>query len=503
MKTTKRLLSCLLVLAMLFALAIPAFAADGPEYKITITNPNVGSTYTVYKVFSAQYDAEADAISYQGTIAKDLETYFTKDSAGNIILKTDTRTVEGEEETYYPATGTTSAKDELIPTVRELLKTNYAIDTNRATTPIGPVEAGTESITFNLTEAGYYIVTCDGEGRSIVSVNSTAPTANVIDKNASQPSKPEGHERYKSIVLDDVTLVKEISKDIGSTVNFDVSFVAINNVVVDDPDHEGQKITVPVKTYTVKDTAEGMTVDLAMATVKVGEATLTKDTDWSIENDDTIVIKWNGQSYAKNNSVVTITYSGVTTAEEATNDAKIGYTYGTDGTGETPDPDPDPTKVVSSAVIVHKVDENNKPLPGAKFVLQNSENKYYSLTEDGKVEWVDTQEKATEIEAVEDDDNMMTATFTGLKAGKYKLVETVAPKGYNGLTAPVETEIKTNDEETDLTLLAAQETVVNEKGTVLPSTGGIGTTMFYVVGGLLVAAAVVVLVSKKRMGAEQ
>lgn len=491
MKTTKRLLSCLLVLAMLFALAIPAFAADGGT--ITIKNPNVGSTYKAYKVFSATV-TEGVGTTYQGDIPEDLEAYFTKDTANNVIMVKD-------KDNVYAATGTKDASDPLLPAVRDLLVKNF-VTGKEAAASFGPVAQNTTEVSLSV-PYGYYIVTCDGEGRSQVTVDSANPTATIIDKNASQPSKPEGHERYKSIVLDDGTLVKEISKDIGSTVNFDVSFVAINNVVVDDPDHEGQKITVPVKTYTVKDTAEGMTVDLANATVKVGEATLTKDTDWSIENDDTIVIKWNGQSYAKNNSVVTITYSGVTTAEEATNDAKIGYTYGTDGTGETPDPDPDPTKVVSSAVIVHKVDENNKPLPGAKFVLQNSENKYYSLTEDGKVEWVDTQEKATEIEAVKDDDNMMTATFTGLKDGKYKLVETVAPKGYNGLTAPVETEIKTNDKATDLTLLAAQETVVNEKGTVLPSTGGIGTTMFYVVGGLLVAAAVVVLVSKKRMGAEQ
>ena len=73
----------------------------------------------------------------------------------------------------------------------------------------------------------------------------------------------------------------------------------------------------------------------------------------------------------------------------------------------------------------------------------------------------------------------------------YTLLETEAPAGYNKLTAEVEVTVSADN--------ATRADVENQTGAELPSTGGIGTTLFYVVGGLMVAGALVVLVSKKRM----
>ena len=163
-------------------------------------------------------------------------------------------------------------------------------------------------------------------------------------------------------------------------------------------------------------------------------------------------------------------------------------------------------------VIVNKVDENSAPLAGAEFTLE----KYDVAT--------NTWKPISKVETTAG----TTFTFNGLDDGNYRLTETATPAGYNSikpieftvtadhdiewekqartdvlntLTGEVTTgEIKFTTTEDQGTL---SSDVVNKSGTVLPSTGGIGTTLFYVIGGLLVVAAVVLLVTKKRMASAQ
>ena len=94
-------------------------------------------------------------------------------------------------------------------------------------------------------------------------------------------------------------------------------------------------------------------------------------------------------------------------------------------------------------------------------------------------------------------DNNGTATFGGLADGTYYLVEIKAPAGYNQLTAPAKVTVAGSS--TDTTKLTVTAEVENKTGTLLPSTGGMGTTVFYVLGFVLVMGAVVLLVTKKRM----
>ena len=108
------------------------------------------------------------------------------------------------------------------------------------------------------------------------------------------------------------------------------------------------------------------------------------------------------------------------------------------------------------------------------------------------VSWVDSQADATEVTT----DKNGAASFDGLEDGTYYLVETAAPTGYNLLADAVTVVVKGDDAE--IAKIDATPVVENSKGSILPSTGGIGTTIFYIIGGCLVAAAVVVLVVKRR-----
>ena len=91
------------------------------------------------------------------------------------------------------------------------------------------------------------------------------------------------------------------------------------------------------------------------------------------------------------------------------------------------------------------------------------------------------------------------ATVDGLAGKNYWLEETKAPNGYNMLT---ERQVVTfNDNDTPATDDFAAVTVENHAGSELPSTGGMGTTVIYIVGGVLVAGAAVLLVTRRRMHA--
>ena len=133
----------------------------------------------------------------------------------------------------------------------------------------------------------------------------------------------------------------------------------------------------------------------------------------------------------------------------------------------------------------------------------------YVLGENGEGEWIPVGEAEVT--------NGVTFTFEGLDDGDYRLTETTTPDGYNTID-PIEFTVTAKHAEEAVTPTLTElsgdpftgtvETgaltmmVVNNSGTILPGTGGMGTTLFYIIGGILLLGAVVVLVSKKRVDAE-
>ena len=507
MKKFTKLLGIVLILTLVMSMGITAAFAqtvaytgeDGDGAKITISNAANGETYKGAKLFDATVTGTAGgSIAYQGEIPTALSAYFTADSAGNISA------VDGLD---------LSDED-----VQAALKTWAEANVT--------VQATSDGSTLEFTNLpyGYYIITTT-QGETLLTVDSTNPNADVIDKNTTIPI----NNPTKTAGDDDVF--------IGQTVTYTISFGTANYST----ENGGSKQIVK---YIIEDNfAEGVLTDVKVTSVTVGGTDIGTTTDgvYSIQFDTNgkIEIPWvsgtgtDADPYVSlyaNGATLEITYTA-TVADSAaidgegnTNSVTLDY-EDTDGNGSPSEITVNET-IYTYAIAVQKVDQSGNPLAGATFQFPF----YVQATadEDGAYIYAGT-------EAGEGLVNELTTPESGLiivkgvASGTYAITETEAPDGYNKLTADVSvTATKTGetttssttyydkdgnevdkDETYDHTVLVSIEdlaatpiVVVNKTGTVLPSTGGIGTTIFYVVGSVLVIAAGILLITKKRMGRE-
>lgn len=146
-----------------------------------------------------------------------------------------------------------------------------------------------------------------------------------------------------------------------------------------------------------------------------------------------------------------------------------------------------------------KTTNDNVVLPGAQFNLYAADGTLIKFVMDGDV--YEVAEDGT-VEVI----NAGVVTIRGLANGVYELEETVAPDGYNKLPNRVEVTINNANDNATVTEDVYEDggvQVINQSGALLPSTGGVGTTMFYVLGSVMMIGAAVLLVTKKKMTNEQ
>lgn len=514
MKTTKRLLSCLLVLAMLFALAIPAFA-DG-DGTITITNATVGQDYKAYKIFDATYAGNPDTTPAEGVAytIKSTDKWYTMVSAKGSPYTLEETAVNGTFNVTSKAT-----PEQLSAWFNtEAVKTFIADLTADASTPDGGATSATVKLTVPY---GYYVVT-SSLGNANVSVNSAAPAVSIIDKNQ-KPGGGDNTKNYKKIVMTDtdneaVEVDKVFSAQIGDTIAYEISYTVTN--------YNGTEL---VTSYTVQDELPaGLTlvensIKVTVTPDKEGAAATTIADPNIVKVGQTFSVtvnRWNEGNYASP-SILKVTYQvtvGSTAAMNVpmTNKAKLLVN------GKDVENSEKTETVYTFAAAIQKMDSKGTGLPGAEFTITTADGAPVNVTEKiaGSGVYV-VSKTSTSNKVVSPASGLIV--IKGLKDIDYKMVETKAPNGYNmtdkaldvhptqtsatKTTYHIDAEGKVVDVDGVKTVTTTDKVVpyavINNKGTVLPSTGGIGTTMFYVIGGLMVAAAVVVLVSKKRMGAEQ
>ena len=510
MKHIKKLASLLLVLVMVFALATTAFAEE-TTYSITINNSAKDHTYEAYQIFTG--DLSGTTLS-------------------NIVWGS------GVSEAGQTALGDAAAKAETLKTEADAKAFAKAV-APYLTTAAGSANTVTDGkYVISGLAAGYYLVK-DQDGS--LTGDADAYTEYIIkvvsDTTATPKSSVPTVEKKVKDTNDSTGVTSDwqdsADYDIGDSIPFQLKATLADNVssyttykvVFHDTLSKGLTYNNDAKVYIDGTETNGFTVT---ATVNAdGTTTLT------VSCDD---VKALG---AGNSSVITVEYTAklnenaVLGSAGNPNEVYLEYSNnpnkseeGNNETGETPK---DVVIVFTYKTIINKVDSENKPLTGAAFKLEKLIK--------GKDGAADTWTTVKEFTV---DETTTSFTFSGLDDGQYKLTETKTPAGYNTID-PIYFVIEATHDETadaptlktlnayltdangnkqtemkdgesvnidlgtvDLTAGSITTTVVNKSGSELPSTGGIGTTIFYVLGGVLVLAAVVLLVTKKRMsGAEK
>lgn len=499
MKHARKLTSLLLALVMVFALAVTAFAQDetvgAGAGAITISNAAKGVTYTIYKLFDATVNADGSSIAYTGEIPASLNTYFTADENGYISATPAAKNGE-------------NMSDELKDALKAWTKGAKATAT---------AKSDGSALNFTGLAYGYYVVTTT-QGNQVISVDSTKPDVTIYDKNSSRPT-----DLHKTASNDDVS--------IGDTVTYTVRFKTSN---YDGAGTDAKEIV----SYTIEDTLPEFLKDVTVTSIIVdndGSDTTTGDQtklNAQFNEDKKIVIDWYDKTENKfkydNGATVTITYTAKVTEKAAidgegnTNNVTVTWTT-KNGTEPGPGELKQEETIYTYAIALKKVNNKGTALPDAVFQFP-----FYvqsTADTDGAYIYAGTAEGDGLTNQITTPKNGVIIV-KGVKSGSYKITEVTAPAGYNKLTAPVAVEAKktgqistnttvyldengniTNtetDKKTEVnvdidTIAATAVVVVNKAGTELPSTGGMGTTIFYVLGAVLVVGAGVLLVTKKRM----
>ena len=503
-KAMKKLMAALLAVAMVCAMAIPAFAAAGTEVsgsKVNVTNHD----FEAYQIFSAKLDSTG----------KLSDVKWGNGVKGNeLLVDLQNEDTLGDFAACYSASDL-AEKLESFNTEQATKFAAFVANGYLSTTKT----AGTGTIT--LPDAGYYLIkdVTDVEGEYDASnltlllvsgpetvtpkVKTDIPTLQkkVKDKNDSDGTTTDWQDSADYDIGD--TIPYQLTATLGNVSNFDTYYVEF----VDTMEHltYNNITSVKVDNRTLNAGEYSSNWDSASKTLKV-----------SIDN-----VKAYG---ATNGSKIIVEYTATLDSDAVLgstgnpNEAHLIFSNNPNGSGYGKTA-PDKNIVFTYKVVANKVDENDEPLPGAAFALykklpaEPTDGTSYVL-QDGDA-YAPVKELNVGVNGEVADKTMTTFEWKGIDDGEYMIKEIITPAGYNSIepikfTVNADHEIEADDPK--LTSLTGGDkftgsvnhdtltaTIENRMGSTLPGTGGIGTTIFYVVGGGLMVAAAILLITKKRM----
>lgn len=502
-KSMKKLMAALLAVAMVCAMAIPAFAAKGEP----VTSSGVSLTkhsFEAYQIFSAKLDSGKLTDVEWGNGVKGAE----------LLAALKTATTLGDFSTCENASDV-AKKLEAFSAEDATKFAAFVAEKYLSTTKT----EGTGTIT--LPSAGYYLIkdvtAVEGQydasnltlllvsGAETVTpqVKTDIPTLQkkVKDKNDSTGTTT-GWQDSADYDIGDI-IPYQLTATLGNVSNFDTYYVEF----VDTMDH---------LTYS------------SITSVKVGDRTLNAgeyNSSWNRTTKELTVSIDNVKAFgATNGSTITVEYTAILDDDAIIgstgnpNEAHLIFSNNPNGEGKG-QTKPDKNIVFTYKVVANKVDQDNKPLSGAAFALFK---KLPAVPTDGTSHIMEGDDAYAPVKELNvgangevEDKTLTTFEWTGIDDGEYMIKEIITPAGYNSIepikfTVTADHEIEAADPKlTELTggdkftgavsTGALTANIQNRMGSTLPGTGGIGTTIFYVVGGGLMVAAAILLITKKRM----
>lgn len=476
MKHMKRFMALFAALALVLAMAVPAFADEPTTGSITINKATAGTTYTAYKIFDLDYVKETTTTkaSYAYTADTNWKAFVTGSGAGAAYVD------------YNEKTGAVTAKntfdEEQAPA---FAKAALAYAKDSGITGVTEKADASGKVEFKNLALGYYVV--DTPMGALCVLDSTIPNVNVDEKN----EVPSVEKKVKA----GNTYEASNTAKIGDTVEFETKI----------------NVKKGAANYVLHDTMDaGLTLDKTSIKVVVNDAVVT-------ESETTYAVKTEQGDKKDSDCTFEIVFADAYVAELAgktivvTYNATLNSKAVVGGTGNNNDTylkygnDNNTTHGKTTTYTyefdVVKTNDADQLLEGAVFSLYTSEDAptpmnlvavskgVYRLPTTGETASV-TQFTAGKV------------TIQGLAKGDYYLEEITAPKGYNKLDHRVKITINNANlkaNTTENTYTDGGVKVENKAGTTLPGTGGIGTTIFYLIGGGLMVAAAVLLIAKKRM----
>ena len=500
MKLIKKIAAIMFAFMMVVSMSCNVKADDTTtpatgDGTITINNAVDGQTYTIYKLLDLEsYEQKKNE---QG---EEIGNYSYKPNMDwNNFISTE---VDSTGDKYFDVDENGYARWNVEETKTAEFAQKALAYAKDKTHPIKGTSKNKEkgvALTFENLSLGYYLV--DSSVGALCSLNTTNPTVTIEEKN------------------DVPTVEKKVSNEQEGT--FDKSTFAN----IGDRVYFSSEITVKdgAENYVLHDKMDsGLTLDTNSVEVKLKDKTLVKGTDYQVitnvtdesENSKcTFHITFEDVFYTqiKSDDNVKVTYSAV-----LNQNAFVGQDHDHDGNknrtwlgyGDSQITVESKVNVFTLKLPVFKYtikSDTKTPLKDAKFKLYDSNNKLINLIKKSDVQY----RKATDNETSTIPEITTTETgkfeIQGLAPGTYYLKETEAPKGYNKLASKITIIIDNNNlltvngKNTIDNGVITEVGVENKTGTVLPSTGGAGTTMIYLIGGALVLGSGVVLVTKRRV----
>lgn len=496
MRKVKKLLGLLLAAVMVLAMGVTVFAEGNP----TISALNNGHTYEVYQIFTGDYSEGDNSQKVLSNVKWGKNGTGTQGDNVSEEILTELKNANGSD-------------TEQLAVIKKYAKL-------QSSDKFGTVIYGSPLEV----PSGYYLIKDEDGSQENEQDSYTLYIVQVVGENITIAPKAGVPESEKKVDDKNDSNTREDEESWQDSADYDIGDHVPYRLTATLPDNVSNYTSYTLKF--VDTMSRGLTYDAGSAEVFVNGKSAGKleptSANYSGADDrytDGTVLTWNFANIkaapynAGNNAVITIEYTATLNNNAVMGSAgnpnmmhiEFSNNPNGEGTGKTPD---DTNIVFTYKVVVNKVDEDKKPLAGAQFTLQKKQ---------ANGSWED-------IGSATVSENQATFTFSGLDDGDYKLSETKTPDGYNDIadivfTITAEHEIVSNDPR--LTSLTGDTTtgeitftpntsngslttdVENKSGAELPETGGMGTTIFYVLGAILVIGAGVLLIVRRRTGSEK